>query len=70
MLPEGGNQPWGRERHQCRAGGGRKPSLATGAEARGEERNREDDDQAGPMSEPPSNMALNFMREEFESYIY
>lgn len=32
-LPEGENQPWGREQHQCRAGGGRKPSLVMGAEA-------------------------------------
>ena len=31
--PEGENQPWGREQHQCRAGGGRKPSLVIGAEA-------------------------------------
>ena len=44
--------------------------FGDGSRGRGEEKGREDDDQAEPVSEPPSNTILNFMREEFESYIY
>lgn len=48
---------------------GGKPSGER-SRGKGEERGREDGDQAGHMSEPPSNAILNFMREESESYIY